>query len=79
MLWTIAVTLILLWLLGPVAGYGTGYFIHVPLFLAIIVMLIKIEVDCSDYGMKKYLKGQLTSGSGRILPKIALGPGEKIS
>jgi hypothetical protein len=83
MLWTIAVLLTMLWLLGLVTGYGVGYFIHIPLFIAIIVMLIKIEVDCSDYGTghreKRYLKGQLASGSIDILPEIATLSAEKIS
>lgn len=50
MLWTMAAMLIILWLLGLVTGFGIGYFIHIPLFIAIVVMLIKIEADCSDYG-----------------------------
>ena len=50
MLWTIAVILITLWLLGLVTGYTMGYFIHIPLFFAIIAMLIQIEDDCGDYG-----------------------------
>lgn len=70
MLWIIAVILVMLWLLGLVTGYEVGYFIHSPLFFAIIVMLIKIEADCSDYGpvhrKKRYLKRQLVSGSGKI-------------
>jgi hypothetical protein len=82
MLWSIAVVLIMLWLLGLVNGYAIGYFIHIPLFFAIIVMLIKIEADCSDYGSghtrKRYLKRQLVSGSGKILPELALLSAEKI-
>ena len=50
MLWTMAVMLIILWLTGLVTGFGIGYFIHIPLFIAIVVMLIKIETDCNDYG-----------------------------
>ena len=30
MLWTIAVVLIILWLLGLMSGYTMGYFIHIP-------------------------------------------------
>jgi hypothetical protein len=50
MLWTIAVVLVILWLLGLVSGYTVDYFIHIPLFFAVIAMLIQIEDDCSDYG-----------------------------
>ncbi len=42
MLWTIAVVLIVLWLLGIVSGYTMGSFIHVLLVIAIIVVLVRI-------------------------------------
>jgi hypothetical protein len=42
MLETIAVILIVLWLLGLVSGYTVGGFVHVLLVLAIIVALIRI-------------------------------------
>jgi hypothetical protein len=40
MLWTIAVILMVLWLLGLVTGYTIGNFIHILLVLAIVVVLI---------------------------------------
>jgi len=40
MLWTIAVILIVLWLLGLVSGYTLGNFIHILLVIAIIVLLV---------------------------------------
>lgn len=42
MLWTIAVILIILWLLGIVTSYTMGGFIHVLLVIAVIVILIRI-------------------------------------
>jgi len=42
MLWTIAVILIILWLLGLVSSYTMGGFIHVLLVIAIVVVLIRI-------------------------------------
>jgi hypothetical protein len=42
MLWTIAVLLVLLWLLGLVSSYTIGGFIHILLVIAIIVVLIRI-------------------------------------
>ena len=42
MLWTIAVILIILWLLGVVTSYTLGGFIHVLLVLAIIVILVRL-------------------------------------
>ena len=42
MLWTIAVILIILWLLGLVSSYTMGGFIHILLVVAIIVILYRI-------------------------------------
>jgi len=42
MLWTIAVVLIILWLLGMVSGYTMGSFIHILLVIAIIVVLVRV-------------------------------------
>lgn len=42
MLETIAVILVILWLLGLVSGYTIGNFIHILLVVAIIVILIRL-------------------------------------
>ena len=42
MLWTIAVILAVLWLLGLVSSYTMGGFIHILLVLAIVVVLINV-------------------------------------
>lgn len=42
MLWTIAVVLIVLWLLGLVSSYTMGGFIHILLVLAVIVVLVRV-------------------------------------
>ncbi len=42
MLMTIAVLLIILWLLGMVSTYTLGGFIHILLVIAIIVFLVRI-------------------------------------
>ncbi len=42
MLWTIAVALVILWLLGLVTGYTMGNFIHILLVIAIIVVLVSV-------------------------------------
>lgn len=42
MLETIAVVLILLWLLGLVSSYTLGGFIHVLLVIAIVVVLLRV-------------------------------------
>jgi hypothetical protein len=42
MLWTIAVILVVLWLLGLVSGATMGGFIHILLVLAVIVVLLRV-------------------------------------
>jgi hypothetical protein len=42
MLWTIAVILIVLWLLGLVTSYTMGGLIHVLLVIAIVVILLRV-------------------------------------
>ena len=42
MLWTIAVVLAVLWLLGLVSSYTLGGFIHILLVLAIIIVLVNV-------------------------------------
>jgi hypothetical protein len=42
MLYTIAVVLIILWLLGLVTSYTMGGFIHVLLVIAIVVVLLRV-------------------------------------
>jgi len=42
MLETIAITLIVLWLLGLVSSYTMGGFIHVLLVIAIVVILMRV-------------------------------------
>jgi hypothetical protein len=42
MLYTIALILIVLWLLGLVTGYTMGSFIHILLVIAIIMVLLRL-------------------------------------
>ena len=42
MLYTIAVILIVLWLLGLVSSYTMGGFIHVLLVVAVVIVLVQI-------------------------------------
>jgi hypothetical protein len=42
MLYTIAVVLLLLWLLGLVSAYTMGGFIHVLLVVAVVVLLVRV-------------------------------------
>lgn len=41
MLWTIAVILIVLWLLGSVSSYTMGGLIHVLLVIALVVIVLR--------------------------------------
>jgi Family of unknown function (DUF5670) len=42
MLWTIAVILIILWILGIVSANTMGGFIHILLVIAIVMVLIRV-------------------------------------
>jgi len=42
MLWTIAVILIILWLLGLVTSYTMGGFVHILLVIAVIVVVVSL-------------------------------------
>ena len=42
MLYTIAMVLLILWLLGAVTGTTMGGFIHILLVIAIVVVLLRI-------------------------------------
>ena len=42
MLYTIALVLIILWLLGLVSSYTMGGFIHILLVVAIVVVLVRV-------------------------------------
>lgn len=42
MLWTIAVILVIMWLLGMITSYTLGGFLHLLLVLALIAVLIRV-------------------------------------
>lgn len=42
MLWTIAVVLLILWLLGLVSSYTINGYIHILLVIAIVVVLLRV-------------------------------------
>jgi hypothetical protein len=42
MLYTIAVVLVILWLLGLVTSYTVGGFIHILLVVAVIMILLRL-------------------------------------
>jgi hypothetical protein len=42
MLYTIAVILIILWLLGLVSSYTIGGFIHILLVVALVMLLVRV-------------------------------------
>ena len=42
MLWTIAIILLVLWLLGMVSSYTMGGFLHIFIILAIVAVVIRL-------------------------------------
>ena len=69
MLWTIAVILLILWLLGLVSSYTLGGFIHILLVLAIIIILIRV-IQGRETGWlsgKKFIAARAASLCARVL------------
>ena len=52
MLYTIAVILVVLWLLGLVTSYTMGGFIHVLVVIAIVVVLLRVIRGENVFGKK---------------------------
>jgi hypothetical protein len=42
MLWTIAVVLVILWLLGLITSYTLGGFVHALLVIAVVIVLLRL-------------------------------------
>ena len=42
MLWTIAVILVVLWLVGLVSSYTLGGFIHILLVIAVVIVILNL-------------------------------------
>jgi Family of unknown function (DUF5670) len=42
MLYTIALVLGVMWLLGMITGYTAGYFIHILLVIAVVMVLLNL-------------------------------------
>jgi len=42
LIWTVAIVLVVLWLLGMISSYTIGGFIHILLVVAVIVVLIRL-------------------------------------
>jgi hypothetical protein len=53
MLYTIAIILVILWLVGLVTAYTMGGLIHVLLVIAIVVVLLRIIRGENVFGAKK--------------------------
>ncbi len=106
MLWTIAVILIILWMLGLVTGFTVGSFIHVIFAAAVALLVVSLSqevminhklrhamrsrdpkpdskrrherlVDPADTATDYVMR--VISRPGKILPKPAMLPGEKVS
>ncbi len=52
MLYTIAVILLVLWLLGFVSSYTLGGFIHILLVIAVVIVLLRVIRGQKLFGTK---------------------------
>ncbi len=60
MLWTTAVILIILWMLGLVAGYTTDLFIYGIYATAVVLLLVSIIREVSTYRNADEMGGRRT-------------------
>ena len=59
MLWTMAVVLIILWMLGLVTGYEMDLFIHGLYAVAVVLLLVSINREVSIYrGLKRMVRSR---------------------
>jgi hypothetical protein len=59
MLWTIAVILIIFWLLGLMTGYAPDLFIHGLYAIAVVLLLISINREVNIYrGLKHMVRSR---------------------
>ena len=59
MLWTIAVVLIIFWMLGLVTGYATDLFIHGLYAIAVVLLLVSINREVNIYrGLKRMVRSR---------------------
>jgi hypothetical protein len=42
MLWTLVIVLLILWLTGIITAYTMGGLIHILLFIALVIMIIRL-------------------------------------
>jgi len=42
LIWTVAIILLVLWVLGMVSSYTIGGFIHILLVVAVVVLLVRL-------------------------------------
>ena len=65
MLWTIAVILIILWVLGLVTSHAMGGLIHILLVIAIVVILIRIIQGRRPIGLRARLQRRFRKLGGK--------------
>jgi hypothetical protein len=71
MLWTIAVVLVFLWLLGLVSGYTMGSFIHILFAAAVALLVVSISQEVMiNRKLRNALRGR---GQIRIADGIESG------
>jgi len=59
MLWTMAVVLIIVWMLGLLTDYATGLLIHSLYAIAVVLLLVSINREVSIYrGLKHMVRSR---------------------
>jgi uncharacterized membrane protein len=66
MLYTLAVILLVLWMLGLVTGYTIGAFIHVLLVIAIVLLLVQL-ISGRRIASRRFRRRQTTGSHMRAM------------
>ena len=76
MLWTIAVVLIILWMLGLVMGFTVGSFIHIIFAAAVALLVVSLSQEAMiNQKMRRVLRNRGAKPDGkRIRERLADQP-----
>jgi hypothetical protein len=76
MLWTIAVVLIILWMLGLVTGFTVGSFIHIIFAAAVALLVVSLSQEAMiNQKMRRVLRNRGAKPDGkRIRERLADQP-----
>jgi hypothetical protein len=70
MLWTICVTLLLLWAVGMATSYTMGGLIHILLLIAVVMVIVRLIQGRIEHVARVWPEQSRKSVHGMSLPRI---------